>query len=102
MDLSMTAQSWLIRSSSRIIVKFLKFMKLIFWVVGVRVIRQIFQLKFMIKNRSPTFVALLSTFNDRSVSCNLLLKIEVRQFDASGNRRIKNQFQFHNSKHIAI
>ena len=50
----------------------------------VRVIRQMFQLQFMIEKPRPDLLTLSTTFYDVSVLCNLFSKAEMRQFGASG------------------
>ena len=84
----MTSQSRSIRSHTQIIVKFVKFWPLIFWIVRVRVIRQMFQLQFMIEKWMPDLLTPSTTFYDVSVLWNLFSKAGMRQFGASGSQRI--------------
>ena len=58
-------------------------------IVRERVILQMFQLQFMIENRTPDVFKLFATFYDLSASRNLLSKAKLRQFWPSGNRAVK-------------
>ena len=64
----------------------------------VRVIRQIFQLQFMIEKPRPDLLTLSTTFYDFSVSRNLFSKAKISQFGASGTERLRfnalKQFHF--------
>ena len=66
------------------IVKFVTFGSLIFGILRVRLILQMFQLQFMKGKLTPDFLTLPTTFYDVSVSCNRFSKTEMRQFGASG------------------
>ena len=57
----------------------------LFLIMRVRVIRQIFQLQFMIEKPRPDLLTLSKTLYDLSVSRNLFSKAEMRQFGASGS-----------------
>ena len=43
-----------------------------------------FQINFFIEKRQPDFLAQSTTFYELSVSRNLFLKVEMRQFGAAG------------------
>ena len=54
-----------------------------FLIMRVRVIRQIFQLQFMVGKQRPDLLTLPTKFYDLTVSRNLFSKAEIRQFETN-------------------
>ena len=69
---------------SRKIVKCEKSWHKLFWIVRVRNLWQIFQLKCMIEKSRPVLLTFSTAFYDLSVLRNLFSKAEIRQFGVSG------------------
>ena len=85
----MSSESCAICSQSQKIVKFAKLMALMFGIVRVRVIRQMFKLQLMIEKLRPDVLTLYTILFDHRPKCANIAPARTNVYETTGDRRVK-------------